>query len=217
MKKKKKTTSSAHNLIIISAFPLDSHLTWTPSKSASSFLPISTHRIINTTYSRVKFSQMIIIFTIQSTYLNKIEDLGIACLCCWKIHWLQTQFGIPVVSAKESVSSIFVFNTKRAHVAQHKRHMTSYYYLVSLPALKISEFPRIMQSYFENYYYRKQFSNFNAHQSHLEDFLEGRLLGTSSRLPDSVGLWWAQEFACLTSSQMRPRCWPGDCSLDTRL
>lgn len=106
--KKKKPTSSAHNLIIISAFPLDSHLTWTPSKSASSFLPISTHRIINTTYSRVKFSQMIIIFTMQSTYLNKIEDLGIACLCCWKIHQLQIQFGIPVVSAKESASSIFV-------------------------------------------------------------------------------------------------------------
>lgn len=95
--------------------------------------------------------------------------------------------------------------------------MTSQYYVVSLPALKISEFPRIMQSYFENYYCRKEFSNCNAHQNHLEGFLEGRLLDTSSRLPDSVGLWQAQESACLTSSQMRRCCWPGDRSLDTRL
>ena len=136
-----------------------------------------------------------------------------------KIYWLQIQFGIPVVSAKESVSSIFVFNTKRAHVdtAQKAYDILVLCKVVSLPALKISGFPRILQSDFENYYCRTKFSNFSARQSHLEGFLEGRLLGTTSGLSDSVGLWWAQEFACLISSQMRQSCWPGDHSLDMPL
>ena len=111
-----------------------------------------------------------------------------ACAAEKYIDYKHSLVSLLLVLKNQCHLSLFLI--PRGHMLpQHKRHMTSYYYLVSLPALKISEFPRIMQSYFENYYYRKQFSNFNAHQSHLEDFLEGRLLGTSSRLPDSVGLW----------------------------